>query len=126
MERDNILIYNGENLPEDLKFCVTKAITNLFNSCRCIYDIKIVRSTHCIWFILSKNIPDYIVMSLLINAIHKAHNALFLQTILIQYPNILYNNLINNNVIELNYLQNISFVLAYTKSVLPIEYDILD
>lgn len=128
---ENILIYNGENLPEDLQFSVTQSIKNLFNSCKCIYEIKIERSKNCIWYILSKNIPEYMIVLLLQNAISKAYNAILLQNALIEYPNILFNSVVNNvNVqninIVFNNLYNISTILAHTKSISPPEYDILD
>ena len=133
---DNIIIYNGENLPEDLKFSVTQSVKNLFNSCRCIYDIKIERSPNCIWYILSKNIPETIVLLLLQNAIRKAHNAILLQNTLIENPQILYNSIVNNinineNNINMLYngyivLNNIGYVLAHAKPILPSEFDILD
>jgi hypothetical protein len=33
---DNIIIYNGENLPENIKENVTKSILALFNKCNSI------------------------------------------------------------------------------------------
>ena len=45
---DNIIIYNGENLPENIRANVTKSILTLFNKCSSIYDQKIFRSHHCI------------------------------------------------------------------------------
>jgi hypothetical protein len=56
---DNIIIYNGEQLPENIRDSVTKSILALFNRCNCIYDQKIFRSHNCIWFIVSKNISEY-------------------------------------------------------------------
>jgi len=123
---DNVIIYNGENLPEDLKYIATRSIKNLFNSCKCIYDIKIEKSPNCIWYILSKNIPEYIILILLQNAISKAHNAIVLQNILIEYPNILFNNVINNVNIVYNNLYNINSILAHTINTSTPEYDILD
>ena len=42
---ENIIIYNGEFLSEDIRDSVTKSIENLFNNCKSIYDQKIYRST---------------------------------------------------------------------------------
>jgi hypothetical protein len=92
---DNIIIYNGENITDiNIKYSVTKSIENLFNSCKCIYDHKIYRSPNCIWYILSKNIPENMIITIIENTIRKAFNSLVLKNELINNPNILQNIII--------------------------------
>jgi hypothetical protein len=89
---DNVLIYNGENITDvNIKYSVTKSIENLFNSCKSIYDHKIYRSPHCIWFILSKNIPDSVIVTILQNIMTKAYNSILLKIELKNNPLILQN-----------------------------------
>jgi hypothetical protein len=92
---DNVIIYNGENITDiNIKYCVTKSIENLFNSCKCIYDHKIYRSPNCIWYILSKNIPENIIITIIENTIRKAFNSMILKNELKNNPNILQNIII--------------------------------
>ena len=69
------------------------------NSCRNIYDTKIIRSPNCIWFILVKNIPDYFMVQLLKNACGMASNNSILKNALLTYPQILINSNINGDQI---------------------------
>jgi hypothetical protein len=88
---ENIIIYNGEFLSDDTKDIVTKSVENLFNNCKSIYDQKIYRSNHCIWFILSKNIPEYNVVTTIKNVFAKATNKEIFRNTLRMYPGILQN-----------------------------------
>jgi hypothetical protein len=112
LNNDNILIYNGESLPEDIKENVTRSILNLMNSCRNIYDTKIIRSPNCIWFILVKNIPDYFMVQLLKNACGMASNNSILKDTLLTYPHILINSNINYNYYNY-YISNSLYNIAY-------------
>ena len=56
MQNDNILIYNGNDLPIEIRDNVTKSIENLFNSCKCLYDARIQKGPHSVWYILNKNV----------------------------------------------------------------------
>jgi hypothetical protein len=115
---DNIIVYNGEYLPEEIKDSVTQSILTLFDKCSSIFDQKIYRSNHCIWFILSKNICEYYVIMSLRNVFAKATNKDILKEALRSYPNMLQNISLNNtNTIfpyNFNYLFDITTHLLIT------------
>jgi len=114
---DNILVYNGESLPEDIKDNVTRSIVNLMNSCRNIYDTKIYRSPHCIWYILVKNISDYFILQSLKNSCGFASNNNILKDALLSYPSILLNYNINYSGYQLNYLHNVSWYIGTSENL---------
>ena len=107
---DNIIVYNGENLPEEIKYVTTRLILNLFNRCSSIYDSKIYRSPHCIWFILSKNICEYYVILSLKNVLSKAINKHLLIDIFRSYPSVLENFTLSNapTLYNFNFLFNLT------------------
>jgi len=113
LNNDNILIYNGESLPDNIRDNVTRSILNLMNSCRNIYDTKIIRSPNCIWFILVKNIPDYFMVQLLKNACGMASNNTILKNALVTYPQILINSNINYNYYSTYYIGSSLYNIAY-------------
>jgi len=115
---DNMLIYNGELLPEDVKNNVTRSIENLMNRSRTVYTSKIYRSTHCIWYILVKNIPELFILNSLINTFSIAENNIILKNTLVNYPQILFNNNINyNGYPGINLLNNIGTYLSITENI---------
>jgi hypothetical protein len=115
---DNVLIYNGEHITDvNIKYSVTKSIENLFNSCKSIYDHKIYRSPHCIWFILSKNIPENVIITILQNIMTKAYNSILLKTELKNNPLILQNIVIHTTLFPMinNNLYNIADIIINTE-----------
>jgi len=123
---ENFIIYNGEYLSEDIRDTVTKSIENLFNNCKSIYDQKIYRSTHCIWFILSRNIPEYFTLVSLKNIYAKATNKDILKNALIQNPNILQNYAIPHTLLYINMIQNLATSLVDTPDVYNETFDLLE
>jgi len=122
---ENIIIYNGEFLPEDIRDSVTKSIENLFNNCKSIYDQKIYRSTHCIWFILSKNIPEYFAVTSLKNVYAKSYNKDILKNALQSHPSILQNYIIPQSYIGLNFINNLAHSLLNTDDIFIDTFDLL-
>lgn len=122
---ENIIIYNGEYLSDDIKESVTKSINNLFNQCKSICDQKIYRSNHCIWFILSKNIPECFVIASLKNVFAKAINKNILKNALQNYPNILQNYAIPQSYLYLNFINNLSDILINTEDTYHETFDLL-
>jgi len=122
---ENIIIYNGEYLSDDIKESVTKSVNNLFNQCKSICDQKIYRSTHCIWFILSKNIPECFVISSLKNVFAKATNKSILINALQNYPNIIQNYAIPQSYLYLNFINNLSDILINTEDTYHETFDLL-
>jgi hypothetical protein len=108
---DNIIIYDGEFLPDHLKETTTKAILNLFDKCRSIYDQKIFRSKHCIWFIVSNNITEYYIVTSLKNVFAKATNKNTLLNVLRIYPSILRNSTLYHSLYH-SYNFNLMFNLV--------------
>ena len=125
---DNIIIYNGENLPENIKANVTKSILALFNKCSSIYDQKIFRSHHCIWFIVSKNISEYYILNSLQNVLAKAVNKHILIDVLKNYPYILQNLPIHTtpHYNNFNFLFNISNILINTPDNIYDTFNLLE
>ena len=141
---ENIIVYNGEFLSDDIKESVTRSVENLFNQCKSIYDQKVYRSNHCIWYILSKNIPEYYVIMSLKNLYAKAINKEILKNALIAYPNILQNipvpstsvdanmNALNksyftvpHHFVSFNFLQDLSKYICDTKDNYHETFDLL-
>jgi len=122
---ENIIIYNGEFLSEDIKDSVTKSVENLFNNCKSICDQVIYRSHHCIWFILSKNIPECFVIASLKNVFAKATNKQILKDTLISYPNILQNYAIPHSYLYVNFINNLASCLVNTEDTWYNTFDIL-
>jgi len=124
---ENIIIYDGEFLPDDIKDDVTRSIVNLFNKCVSLYDLKIYRSPHCIWFILSKNISEYYILQSLTNVWSKATNKNLLYDTLSKYPGMLQNRPLPSitNPYNLNYLYNLSNYLLETPDNTCDSFDIL-
>jgi hypothetical protein len=122
---ENIIIYNGEFLPEDIRDDVTRSIENLFNNCISIYDQKIYRSNHCIWYVLSKNMPEYFLITSLKNVFAKAINKEILKNTLQSYPNILQNFAIPQSYLYLNFIHDISSILINTQDVNYDNFDLL-
>jgi hypothetical protein len=115
---DNILVYNGESLPEDIKNNVTRSIENLMNSCRNLYDTKIYRSNHCIWYVLVKNIPDLYILHSLKNTLGMSTNNEILKNALTTYPTILFNsNIFYSGYPIINYLYNIAYSLGSSENL---------
>jgi hypothetical protein len=118
MNNDNVLIYNGELLPDDIKNSVTRSIENLMNHSRTIYVSKIYRSPHCIWYILVKNILDIYIISSLKNSLSVAQNNRVLKDALNAFPHILFNmNISYDGFYPPNLLQNIGYYLGVTEDV---------
>ena len=122
---ENIIIYNGEFLSEDVRESVTKSIENLFNNCKTICDQVIYRSNHCIWFILSKNIPECFVITSLKNVFAKATNKQLLKDTLISYPGILQNYAIPQSYLCINFINNLASCLVNTEDTWNNTFDIL-
>lgn len=120
---ENIIIYNGEFLPEDIRDTVTRSVDNLFNQCKSIYDQKVYRSNHCIWFVLSKNIPEYYVIMSLKNVFAKALNKDVLKNTLITYPHIFQN--VALPLWSFNFINDLSGYLANTEDKHNDTFDIL-
>ena len=115
---ENILIYNGNILPDSIRNNVTTSIENLMDRCMGIYDSKIYRSNNCIWYILSINIPEYSIASIIQNILAKSHNNEILKDALLNYPTILQNRVVaNSNPVIINLLSDISYILANTVSI---------
>jgi hypothetical protein len=125
---DNIIIYNGESLPPNIKDSVTKCIVNLFNRCNSIYDQKIYRSNHCIWFIVSKNITEYYILASLKNVLSKAINKSILIDAFRNYPCILENLPIHTAPYSntFNFMFNISSTLLDTPDNIYDTFDLLE
>jgi hypothetical protein len=125
---DNIIIYNGENLPENIRANVTKSILSLFNKCSSIYDQKIFRSGDCIWFIVSRNISEYYILNSLQNVLAKAVNKHILIDAFRNYPYILQNLPIHNTSYydNFNFLFNISNTLINTPNNVYDTFDLLE
>jgi hypothetical protein len=122
---ENIIIYNGEFLSEDIKDSVTKSIENLFNNCKSIYDQKIYRSNHCIWFVLSKNIPEYLTIIILKNIYAKATNKDILKNALTNYPTILQNYAIPYSYLYFNLIHDLPTCLINTEDNNSETFDLL-
>lgn len=122
---ENIIVYNGEFLPEDIRDNVTRSIENLFNNCISIYDQKIYRSNHCIWYILSKNMPEYFLITSLKNVFAKAINKEILKNTLQSNPNILQNFAIPQSYLYLNFIHDLSSILINTQDVNYDNFDLL-
>jgi len=122
---ENIIIYNGEFLSDDTKDIVTKSVENLFNNCKSIYDQKIYRSNHCIWFILSKNIPEYNVVTTIKNIFAKATNKEIFRNMLRMYPGILQNIAIPKSYLCLNFINDLASNIINTEDVFYDNFDLL-
>jgi len=137
----NIIIYNGEGITDiNKKYNTTRSIQNLFNSCKSIYDNKIIKSQNCIWYILSKNIPENMIVTIIENVISKAINCTILKDELIRNPFILQNVIVpistityttTSSIIELpiitNSLYNIADMIITTQFNSYIDsFDILE
>jgi len=120
---ENIIIYNGEFLPEDIRDTVTRSVENLFNQCKSIYDQKVYRSNHCIWYVLSKNIPEYYVIVSLKNVFAKALNKDVLKNALITYPTILQNLALP--LWSFNFIYDLSVCIANTEDTHNNTFDLL-
>ena len=120
---ENIIIYKGEFLSEDIRDTETRSVENLFNQCKSIYDQKVYRSNHCIWFVLSKNIPEYYVIMSLKNVFAKALNKDVLKNALITHPNILQNLALPSW--SLNFIHDISTYLSNTEDSHNNTFDLL-
>jgi len=115
---DNILIYNGEFLPDNIRDSVTRSIENLMYSCRNLYVTKIFRNNHCIWYILVKNIPELYILQSLKNSLGLATNNHILKDALTTHPDILFNyNIHYSGYPAINYLYNIAFNLGSTDDI---------
>jgi len=132
MQNDNILIYNGNNLPVEIRDNVTKSVENLFNSCKCLYDARIQKGPHSVWYILNKNISEYLFLILIKNLVSRAKNADLLKSTLMLYPEILQNHaltpILPNTIFSLNLLYNIAIVIGtteYNNNILKEEFDLL-
>jgi hypothetical protein len=127
INNDNILIYNGELLPENIKENVTRSIENLMNHTRNVYVSKIYRSNHCIWFILVKNIPDIFILNSIKNTLSIAENNTLLKDTLVSYPQILFNININYNSYPIyNLLHNIGSHLSVVENLETLDrFDLL-
>jgi hypothetical protein len=125
---DNIIIYNGENLPENIRMNITKSILTLFNKCNSIYDQKVYRSQHCIWFIISKNISEYYILTSLQNVLAKATNKHILIDAFKSYPYMLQNYPINSASYynTFNFLFNLSNTLINTPNNIYDTFDLLE
>jgi len=118
INNDNILVYNGEILSDNIKNDVTRSIENLMNYSRNIYISKIYRSTHCIWYILVKNIPDIYIVNLLKNTLGMAQNNRLLKDTLVFNPHIFFNININYEGYPIyNYLYNIGIYLSVAEDI---------
>ena len=122
---DNIIIYNGELLPEDIRSNVTRSIVNLFNNAKSVCDQIVHRSPHCIWFILTKNLPECFIVLSLKNIYAKATNKEILRNALITYPNILQNNIFYSWV-NYNIINDIAGQLVNTTNSLNDTFDLLN
>ena len=132
MQNDNILIYNGNNLPIEIRDNVTKSIENLFNSSKCLYDAKIQKSPHSIWYILNKNVSEYLFLILMKNLVSKAINAELLKSTLLLNPEILQNYALSpvqpNAIFSVNLLFNVAIVIGtteYDNSIIKEHIDLL-
>jgi len=132
MQNDNILIYNGNNLPVEIRDNVTRSVENLFNSCKCLYDARIQKGPHSVWYILNKNISEYLFLILIKNLVSRAKNADLLKSTLMLYPEILQNHaltpILPNTIFSLNLLYNIAIVIGtteYNNNILKEEFDLL-
>ena len=122
---ENIIVYNGEFLPEDLRDNVTRSIENLFANCKSIYDQKVYRSNHCIWFVLSKNMPEYFLVTSLKNVYAKATNKEILKNTLQTNPYILQNFAIPQSYLYLNFIHDLSSLLINTPDTTNDNFDLL-
>lgn len=122
---DNIIIYNGELLPEDIKDNVTRSVYNLFNNAKSICDQIVYRNPHCIWFILTKSLPEYFIVTSLKNVYAKAINKDILKNALTTYPNILQNNIFYS-WINYNIINDIARHLINTPDSLNDTFDLLN
>ena len=122
---DNIIIYNGELLPENIRYTVTKSVINLFANCKTICDQIIYRNHNCIWFVLSKNISEYYVIMALKNVFAKATNKDILKQALINTPSILQNTVIPVHQCSFNYIFDIGTFLVNTPDTLHDTFDLL-
>lgn len=122
---ENIIIYNGEFLSEDIKDSVTKSVVNLFDHCKSVFDQVIYRSNHCIWFVLSKNIPECFVITSLKNVFAKATNKKILKDTLTSYPGILQNYAIPQSYLHVNFINNLASCLINTEDVWTNTFDLL-
>jgi hypothetical protein len=132
MQNDNILIYNGNELPIEIRDNVTRSIDNLFNSCKCLYDARIQKGPNSVWYILNKNISEYLFLILVKNLVSRAKNADLLKSTLLLHPEILQNHALTsifpNAIFSLNLLFNIAIVIGTTESnnnILKEEIDLL-
>jgi hypothetical protein len=132
MQNDNILIYNGNDLPIEIRDNVTRSIDNLFNSCKCLYDARIQKGPNSVWYILNKNISEYLFLILVKNLVSRAKNADLLKSTLLLHPEILQNHALTsifpNAIFSLNLLFNIAIVIGTTESnnnILKEEIDLL-
>jgi len=123
---DNIMIYNGDALPDNIRDSVTLSIENLFNKSISTFDQKIYRSKNCIWYIISKNIPEYYIVRILKNTYAKATNKEILKNALINYPYILQNIIIPSIIWKTNLLENIQQYLVETPDNANNTFDILE
>jgi len=122
---DNVIIYNGELLPEDIRYNVTRSIYNLFNNSKTICDQIVHRSPHCFWFILTKNLPEYFIIVSLKNIYAKSINKEILRNALITYPNILQNNIFYS-WFNYNVINDIAGQLVNTPDSLNDTFDLLN
>jgi hypothetical protein len=122
---ENIIVYNGEFLSEDIRDNVTRSVENLFNNCKSIYDQKIYRSNHCIWYVLSKNMPEYFLITSLKNVFAKATNKQILVNTLHSNPHILQNFAIPQSYLYLNFINDLSSMLINTQDIYYDNFDLL-
>lgn len=122
---ENIIVYNGEFLSEDIRDNVTRSVENLFNNCKSIYDQKIYRSNHCIWYVLSKNMPEYFLITSLKNVFAKATNKQILVNTLHYNPHILQNFAIPQSYLYLNFINDLSSMLINTQDIYYDNFDLL-
>jgi hypothetical protein len=122
---ENIIIYNGEFLSENIRDNVTRSIENLFANCKSIYDQKVYRSNHCIWFVLSKNMPEYFLVTSLKNVYAKATNKEILKNTLQTNPYILQNFAIPQSYLYLNFIHDLSSLLINTPDTTNDNFDLL-
>jgi hypothetical protein len=132
MQNDNILIYNGNNLSIEIRDNVTKSVENLFNSCKCLYDAKIQKGPHSVWYVLNKNVSEYLFLILVKNLVSRAKNADLLKSTLLLHPEILQNHaltpILPNTIFSVNLLFNIAIVIGtteYDNNVLKESIDLL-
>ncbi len=115
---DNIIIYNGDLLPDNIRDSVTRSIENLFLYCQGIYDTKIYRSNNVIWYVLSRNLHDYYSLMVLKNTLAKCRNNEILKNAIRDYPRLIQTNIVNyTNTLYLNLFYDFASVLSNVENV---------